>query len=679
MSQVAKYLLLFLIVVSLIYAQTVVTHKGVLRGVEFAPLEVGAGPPPPPPTDSAGAEWNIGEIIGGGFGYSDTISAEMVSNNHTSSWVVGTGGTPTDSLIAFAAAAGSGDTIVVNDANQLEWSAVASLSLTGGVILSGQRGTINDDTTSWGAMLYVDSAWGYNDQYTKRIITMAAKSRVTGFQLRGSYSPLEGATRTADTCNRGMTNEYAIYVYDVDSCEIDNNDMWGFGNSPVDIKDNSRGTNVHHNYFHHQGLTYYYGYGTKWYCMATPDSCDVIFNGNFWDWGATCGGGGGNYGQWVSGEIMYNIFGRSKNSAMYMHGANQDDYIPTAQIYRNTFWKTTYAEGNSNARVYRSGDSAEDTIRIYLNWCYPQDSAHSFIAYASPTQIYDNEFTPVQPEGLSARIPTAVIGTDIDSGTIPLEFTAWAHGSSDPDGSIMQYYWIFGDSNSTSNTVRYDSMRAGDTVSYTFDDIGKYYVELMVVDDDGCRDMDFHTVLAKPASDDSMYLSFWANDFTNNANAADVGYTFAQVLLEYDGHSWVVWERDLAGWQNWAHVVVSIYDSIIDWGCDSVDLVVRAYAKQNLASPADPSFYFDDIWMFGGTVLDWNIETGQFAFDTLWSGTNKRGNGIWIPNEVGPGYCWENEHAIHTGFNALSVQFWWGSVTAGNYAEYRQTVDIPSQ
>jgi len=29
--------------------------------------------------------------------------------------------------------------------------------------------------------------------------------------------------------------------------------------------------------------------------------------------------------------------------------------------------------------------------------------------------------------------------------------------------------------------------------------------------------------------------------------------------------------------------------------------------------------------------------------------------------------------------NLTSIKFWWGSVTAGNYAEYRQTVDIPSQ
>lgn len=73
------------------------------------------------------------------------------------------------------------------------------------------------------------------------------------------------------------------------------------------------------------------------------------------------------------------------------------------------------------------------------------------------------------------QLPTAVISTDITSGTAPLAVVFDGNSSSDPDGSIVTYAWNFG-----------DGMQAvGKTVNHTFLASGVYTVTLKVTDDQG--------------------------------------------------------------------------------------------------------------------------------------------------------------------------------------------------
>ena len=81
------------------------------------------------------------------------------------------------------------------------------------------------------------------------------------------------------------------------------------------------------------------------------------------------------------------------------------------------------------------------------------------------------------PSGTN-QAPTASITASPTSGDAPLSVSFNDSGSNDPDGSIVSYYWNFGDG--TSGT--------GVTAGHTYNNSGNYTVSLTVTDDDGATD-----------------------------------------------------------------------------------------------------------------------------------------------------------------------------------------------
>ena len=71
--------------------------------------------------------------------------------------------------------------------------------------------------------------------------------------------------------------------------------------------------------------------------------------------------------------------------------------------------------------------------------------------------------------------PSAVIGADPTTGDYPLAVSVDGSGSTDPDGTITDYAWDFGDGNTA----------AGATASHTYTSEGTYTITLYVTDDDG--------------------------------------------------------------------------------------------------------------------------------------------------------------------------------------------------
>ncbi len=71
--------------------------------------------------------------------------------------------------------------------------------------------------------------------------------------------------------------------------------------------------------------------------------------------------------------------------------------------------------------------------------------------------------------------PTAVIGANPTSGTVPFAVAFSAAGSSDPDGSIASYAWTFGDGGTAS----------GISASHTYTTAGAYTAKLTVTDNRG--------------------------------------------------------------------------------------------------------------------------------------------------------------------------------------------------
>ena len=78
----------------------------------------------------------------------------------------------------------------------------------------------------------------------------------------------------------------------------------------------------------------------------------------------------------------------------------------------------------------------------------------------------------------TSRIPTAQIVANPVSGSPPLEVSFDASSSSDPNGSILSYFWDFGDGNSGNQME----------VFHTYADTGSYIATLIVTDDEGLTD-----------------------------------------------------------------------------------------------------------------------------------------------------------------------------------------------
>lgn len=209
-----------------------------------------------------------------------------------------------------------------------------------------------------------------------------------------------------------------------------------------------------------------------------------------------------------------------------------------------------------------------------------------------------------------------------------------------------------------------------------------YYVELEIVDDDGCRYWIYYTIKVYPVS--GKHLSVWMNQM-EDIEGADVGRIYAQILLVDGSNVDTLFDKDMAGWQNWTHLIFDATDSLDAWACDSVDVVLRWYCKTTDTDLTDTQLFWDDVWLFGGTVVNWNFEDGYPRFDTTWSGTHQRTDGNWVPGEnsqvPGTYYCWEDDHMVHSGTNSGNcAQINWDqTVTAGDWGEFRQTVDVLGQ
>jgi PKD repeat protein len=78
--------------------------------------------------------------------------------------------------------------------------------------------------------------------------------------------------------------------------------------------------------------------------------------------------------------------------------------------------------------------------------------------------------------GYVATNPVAVIDVTPTDGPVPLQVTCSGSGSSDPDGTITNYAWTFGDASAPV---------AGMQVSHTYTAAGGYTVRLTVTDNDG--------------------------------------------------------------------------------------------------------------------------------------------------------------------------------------------------
>ncbi len=87
------------------------------------------------------------------------------------------------------------------------------------------------------------------------------------------------------------------------------------------------------------------------------------------------------------------------------------------------------------------------------------------------------------------QAPLALISASPTSGTAPLTVQFDGSSSSDPDGDVLSFAWVFGDGGSGN----------GATVAHTFAAPGQYTVALTVTDDFGNQSTDYQSILATDA------------------------------------------------------------------------------------------------------------------------------------------------------------------------------------
>jgi len=93
---------------------------------------------------------------------------------------------------------------------------------------------------------------------------------------------------------------------------------------------------------------------------------------------------------------------------------------------------------------------------------------------------------------------TADIAADTLNGEVPLTIDFDASGSSYPDGSIVNYYWDFGD-----GTTKYSTAQ----VTYTYDTVGTFTATVKAIASDGSEDEDTILINVLPVSVSSCFTT----------------------------------------------------------------------------------------------------------------------------------------------------------------------------
>jgi PKD repeat protein len=92
--------------------------------------------------------------------------------------------------------------------------------------------------------------------------------------------------------------------------------------------------------------------------------------------------------------------------------------------------------------------------------------------------------------------PVAAASADPDHGSAPLMVQFSADGSSDPDGTLVDYAWDFGDGNTSTEA----------DPAHTYTAVGTFQARLTVTDDDGATAMDSVAVSVAQVSQNKVHV-----------------------------------------------------------------------------------------------------------------------------------------------------------------------------
>jgi parallel beta-helix repeat protein len=141
------------------------------------------------------------------------------------------------------------------------------------------------------------------------------------------------------------------------------------------------------------------------------------------------------------------------------------------------------------------------------------DTANTFAA--GPRRYDDLGAHEFQPEPTPATVPpTARLTLSPASGTAPVQVSADASTSTDPQGQTMSYVFDFGDGSSTGS-------QAGATASHTFPAAGDYPVKVTVTNASGLSSATTQTVTVNaPTASPPSFVSTVANNYSTSTKSS---------------------------------------------------------------------------------------------------------------------------------------------------------------
>jgi PKD repeat protein len=200
----------------------------------------------------------------------------------------------------------------------------------------------------------------------------------------------------------------------------------------------------------------------------------------------------------ISNTSIENNFGGSSSggSSDSSKGGSSNNHKSSTKLYKPTAHFTCSISDNKVYFTDKSNDK-DGSIKNY-NWDFGDGTSSSS---RNPTHTYQNSGTYTvkltvtdddgKTDSYSKSIsiivpnikPNAYCSATPTRGTIPLTVSFTGSGT-DADGYISNYYWDFGDGNTSSQS----------SPSHTFTTSGTYYVSFTVTDDDEATDSETITI-----------------------------------------------------------------------------------------------------------------------------------------------------------------------------------------
>lgn len=572
-----------------------------------------------------------GSPIGGGSYYKNIIQPSSAT------YFVST----KDSLLYYLSIAKAGEIVYVNDKSTIDLTGLKNISINQGVTLASGRGNNN----SSGALIICKSLWPELNG-DALFVTGGDYARITGLRIMGPSPDIWD-----HDMSRGVANAIRCKHANL---EVDNNEIFCWNKWAIWLY-YSKDAYIHHNYIHHNILA---GYGYGIWCGGKGGEVNsyALIEANLFEAMRHCIASSGHVNEW---EARYNVIlrrqlyvnldrhpqgstlggGKSitlKNNIIFSTQKHYGFAIPVDTI--NGFLKIEnnyFRRDSIDAGTYSTNNYTEETLSKMIS---VKNNNYSF-------------------KGI--KLPVAIIEQNVDSGRAPLKVVFSGVKSYDSTGvSIIRYVWRFGDGNYRGNESRTSKP------TYTFKYPGIYNVTLVAYNSFGIpSDVAQKRIIVLPSDSSSKYvLSVWVKDTYIGTLK---GIYEKQILVDDS----VVWRDDVAGNENWQHIIVDITKKGLPGSTHRI-----ATRLVSLKGVTDYKTQICELYMWTDDFVVFNTNGWNTSFenDNLYPPWNQKFN--VLPGGPGISTAITTEES-RSGQRSARLRFAYGANTpAGNWGEFYQFV-----